>query len=111
MTSQEVVSMYEDIATITGQMVGAARDANWQQLASLEKICAQRIEIIKTNEREAAQGAVRDRKIKVIQKILADDREIRSITEPWMTKLSRQINSGHAQRKLSKAYGLTNRSS
>ncbi len=105
MNSQEVVSLYETISVITEQMVSAARNANWVQLASLEKQCAQHIETIKVGDKEAVQGAMRERKIKIIQKILADDREIRNITEPWMQRLSMQINSANSQRKLAKAYG------
>ena len=111
MNSQEVVSVYEAIAVITGQMLDAARDADWHQLASLEKQCAQHIQMIKLNDCERAEGSVRDRKIKVIKKILADDREIRNITEPWMARLSQQINSTTAQRKLMQVYGLSSRSS
>ena len=105
MNSQEVVFLYETIAVITDKMLVAARNANWTQLATLEKVCAQHIETIKRNDQEVAQGAIRERKVKIIQKILADDREIRNITEPWMTKLSMQINSVSAKRKLAKAYG------
>ena len=105
MNSQEVVSLYETISVITDQMLTAARSANWVLLASLEKVCAQHIETIKNSEKEPAQGALRERKVKIIQKILADDREIRNITEPWMKRLSMQINNVGAQRKLAKAYG------
>jgi flagellar protein FliT len=105
MNSQEVISIYETIAIITNQMLVAARCANWTQLARLEKVCAQHVETIKSNEREAAQGAIRERKVKIIQKILADDREIRNITEPWMAQLSRQINSVGTKRKLAQSYG------
>ena len=105
MNSQEVVFLYETIAVITDQMLAAARSANWTQFANLEKICAQHVATIKNGDVEVAQGAIRERKIKVIQKILADDREIRNITEPWMTKLSTQINSVGVQRKLAQAYG------
>ncbi|HEY8025402.1 MAG TPA: flagellar protein FliT [Burkholderiaceae bacterium] len=104
MNSQEVVSLYETIAAITEQMLAAARNANWIQMAALEKMCAQHIETIKLSEKEPAQGAIRERKIAVIQKILADDKEIRNITEPWMKKLSLQINSVGTQRKLANAY-------
>ncbi len=48
---------------------------------------------------------MRERKIKIIKKILADDREIRTITEPWMQRLALQISSNNARRKLNKAYG------
>ena len=105
MNSQEVVSLYEKISSITEQMVLAAREANWVQLASLEKLCAQHVETIKLGDKEPAQGAIRERKIKVIQKILADDREIRNYTDPWMQRLSIQMNNNSTQRKLAKAYG------
>ncbi len=111
MNSQEVISVYEMIAVITGQMVSAARESDWKQLASLEKQCAKYIETVKNNDVEAAHGTTRERKIKVIQKILADDREIRNITQPWMARLSQQISSTTAQRKLSQAYGLNSRTS
>jgi flagellar protein FliT len=106
MNSQEVVSLYETISVITDQMLSAARSANWVQLASLEKLCAQHIETIKVGDKEPAQGAVRERKVKIIQKILADDREIRNITEPWMHRLSMQISNVNSRRKLAKAYGV-----
>jgi flagellar protein FliT len=105
MTSQEVVSLYETIAVITAQMLAAARSANWMQLAALEKVCAQHVETIKKSEREVAQGKTRERKVKIIQKILADDREIRNITQPWMAQLSMQINNVSIKRKLATAYG------
>jgi len=105
MNSQEVVFLYEAIADVTDRMLTAARSANWIQFAALEKICAQHVATIKKNELEVAQGAIRERKIHIIQKILADDREIRNITEPWMAKLSMQINSTGAKRKLAQAYG------
>ena len=41
MNSQEVVSLYEAIAVMTDEMVVAARNGNWMQLATLEKACAQ----------------------------------------------------------------------
>jgi len=105
MNSQEVVSLYETISVLTEQMVTAAKNANWVQLAALERQCALHIETIKSGDKEQVQGEMRERKIRIIQKILADDREIRNITEPWMQRLSKQISSTNAQRKLAKAYG------
>jgi flagellar protein FliT len=107
MNSQEVVSLFEAIAVLTDEMVVAARNGNWMQLATLENACAQHIATIKCSENEIAQGAVRERKIQVIQKILADDRAIRNFTEPWMEALSMQISSVKTKRKLANAYGTT----
>lgn len=107
MNSQEVVSLYETVADISGQMLMAARTENWAQLASLEQACAKHVEFLKSNDREAAEGELRERKVKIIQKILADDREIRNIVQPWMARLSMQINSVGTQRKLAQTYGGT----
>lgn len=106
MNSEEVISLYETVAGITGQMVTAARGGDWEQLAALESICASHVATLKLDERHAPlSGPVLEQKAKIIQKILADDREIRNLTEPWMQRLSALINSTGTQRKLSQAYG------
>lgn len=106
MNSDEVIVLYEAIATITDQMVAAARASNWEQLAELESRCADHIATLKKGETLMPLPAIaRERKAKIIQKILADDREIRSITEPWMTQLSALIKSASTERKLSQSYG------
>lgn len=105
MNEQEVIYLYENVATITDKMLSAARDSDWDELASLEARCADHVAKLKAGEAPVAlTGALRERKVKIIQKILADDREIRNITEPWMQKLSRMINSNGTERKLHQAY-------
>jgi flagellar protein FliT len=106
MNSQEVISLYESVADITEQMLAAARTGDWELLVELETRCSSQVEIIKSTEpRVALTGVVRDRKVKIIRKILEDDREIRNITEPWMAQLSTLMNSAGTERKLARAYG------
>ena len=106
MTSQEIISLYENVADITDRMLAAARDNDWELLATLESDCSNQVSKIKNAEPLAPlTGAVRERKVRIIRKILEDDRQIRTITEPWMAQLSAMINSTGAERKLSKAYG------
>ena len=106
MNSQDIIALYETVAVITHQMLEAARNGDWEQLAALESRCTSHVATIKSGESPAPlTGAVRERKVKIIQKILADDREIRTITEPWMRQVSALMNSNNAERKLSKAYG------
>lgn len=106
MNSQEVLSLYETVATITDQMLAAARTGNWEQLIELESRCASHVETLKLEEpRAALPEEERQRKVKLIRKILEDDREIRNITEPWMAQLSTMINSVGTERKLARAYG------
>jgi flagellar protein FliT len=106
MNNQDIISLYETVAVITSQMLEAARTGDWEQLAVLESRCTSHVETIRNDETPTPlTGAVRERKVKIIQKILADDREIRTITEPWMAQLSARMNSNNAERKLSRAYG------
>ncbi len=106
MNEQEVIYLYENVATITDQMLAAARVGDWEQLAVLESRCADQVNILKSGEAPVLlTGAERERKVAIIKKILADDKEIRNITEPWMNKLSMLINSTGTERKLSHAYG------
>jgi flagellar protein FliT len=106
MNSDQIISLYETVSDLTGQMLIAARSRDWEKLAELESHCASHVQTLKDGEPAAAlSGASRDRKVKIIHKILADDREIRTITEPWMAELAALINSAGTERKLSMAYG------
>lgn len=106
MDNQEVISLYETVAIITDQMLVAARNGDWDKLVSLEARCAGHVEVLKAGEPAVPlTGVVRERKVEIIQKILADDRAIRNIVEPWMAELSMKINSTGTQRKLNHAYG------
>lgn len=108
MNSQEVLSLYETVANITDQMLAAARNGDWEQLIVLESRCAGHVETLKTGEAPVPlTGANRERKVKIIQKILADDREIRNLTEPWMAHLAELINSTSTERKLNQTYGAS----
>jgi flagellar protein FliT len=107
MDSQDIIAVYETIADITDKMVTAARTGDWEELAALESRCSHQVDIIRQNEQppEALSDTAREKKVSIIKKILADDREIRSITEPWMTKLTSLMNSTGTERKLSQVYG------
>ncbi|MDP9109229.1 MAG: flagellar protein FliT [Pseudomonadota bacterium] len=106
MNSQEVMSLYETMAVITDQMVTAAKQRDWEQLVVLESRVADHVEVLKQGEPPVAlTGETRLRKVRIIQEILAHDRQIRDITEPWMAELAVLINSSGTERKLSQAYG------
>jgi flagellar protein FliT len=106
MNSEEVISLYETVVGITEQMLVAARDGNWEQLAALESLCASHVATLKQGESPAPlPSVVREQKVRIIKQILAHDREIRNITEPWMEHLALLINSTNVEMKLSKVYG------
>ncbi|MDO8702250.1 MAG: flagellar protein FliT [Undibacterium sp.] len=111
MDSTELISMYESVAEITDRMLNAARVADWDLLAELETDCSSTVENLKSNEFPSElPPEIRDRKIQIIKKILADDREIRDITEPWMMQLANLMKSSESNRLLSQTYGANHTS-
>lgn len=106
MNSEEILALYEAVSGITDQMLVAARQGDWDRLIALEEHCARHVQTLKDGEPPIPlTGASRDRKVQIIHKILADDRKIRDLAEPWMAQLAQMINSTRAERKLSSAYG------
>lgn len=106
MNSEEVIGMYEAVSDLTGKMLAAAQSNDWDRLVALEARCGSRIEALKDGEPvQLLSGATRTRKVELIHKILAHDREIRDLATPWMAQLASMINSAGTQRKLANAYG------
>ncbi|WP_373991023.1 flagellar protein FliT [Duganella sp. BuS-21] len=86
MTSSEVLSMYENIAGLTNQMAAAARMGDLDSLGQLETQCAAEARAVSAGV-PALGGAQRLRKIDLLKQILANDREIRDATDPWMNNI------------------------
>ncbi|WP_318526560.1 MULTISPECIES: flagellar protein FliT [Janthinobacterium] len=78
-------------------MVLAARSSDWDGLDTLENQCASAASATMTGKVPALAGASRLRKIDLLKQILANDREIRSITEPWMTQLPSAMPGSRAR--------------
>ncbi|MEB0139850.1 MULTISPECIES: flagellar protein FliT [unclassified Undibacterium] len=106
MESLEIITLYEHIAVITDQMLHAARERDWELLTRLESDCSSKVQTIRDGESGGfLSPEQKERKIRVIKKILAHDKEIRDITEPWMEELSNLINTSRTSHKLNHAYG------
>ena len=88
MSSEEVITVYETVSALTRQMLAAARSSDWDTLRRLEQDCASQVSALREGQPAPLSGELRARKVRLLQSILADDREIRTITEPWMDKLS-----------------------
>lgn len=107
MDSQDIIAIYEDVASLTGEMLASARSGNWDQLAALESRCSSRVSLLRQGEAPVPlSGDLREKKVQIIRKILADDRAIRSLTDPWMEQLQWQISGVNTESKLARAYGL-----
>ncbi|MCC7680223.1 flagellar protein FliT [Janthinobacterium sp. FW305-128] len=107
MTHQEVLTTYEAMQTLTGRMVTAAGNADWDELEALEQQVSAHVATLKANEEKVVlETAGRQRKVALIKQILEDDRKIRDLTMPWMAQLSKLINSTGTERRLANAYGV-----
>ena len=92
MTSEDILTVYESVADLTGQMLAAAGSNDWDRLVELEQQCSSKVSVLRASE--------------LIKKVLADDRRIRDLTTPWMAHLSKLIKSNGTQRRVANAYGV-----
>jgi flagellar protein FliT len=107
MNSEDILTVYESVADLTGQMLDAAGSNDWERLVALEIECSTQVGNLRIGEAShILSGPARKRKVELIKKVLADDRRIRDLTTPWMAHLSKLISSNGTQRRLANAYGV-----
>ena len=100
-----VIENYEILSSIMGQMRVAAAQGEWDHLVELESQCSQRVEAMKAQDAAAPiDESTRLRKVALIRKMLADDKDIRNHTEPWMAQLQHLIQSTGQERRLLQTY-------
>jgi flagellar protein FliT len=106
MNSIELISIYEKVDQLTVNMLTAAQSGDWDLLGQLERDCSGQVSILKNNEIQSEMPIdLKTKKISIIKNILANDKAIREITEPWMQELSNLMKNSHTTRKLSQSYG------
>ena len=105
MTNQDILSIYEAMLELTGQMLVAAGNSDWDQVGELEQRCSAHVQTLREQgPAPAMQGAGREKKVAILKQLLSDDRQIRDLAMPWMARLSALMNSTSAQRRLANAY-------
>lgn len=110
MNSAQTLMTYDAILAITGKMLAAAQNNNWDQLILLEQECRKLTEaLIKHDPEPILDKELLQKKVKMINQILADDAKIRAITEPWMAKLQDMLNTNGHTRSLQQAYQPINK--
>jgi flagellar protein FliT len=88
MNGSEIITTYEAILIATGKMLKVVQRADWRNLIVLEQECSNLIKkIIINDESNMLSDELRQRKLEIIQQILAVDAEIRTFTQPWTVQL------------------------
>ena len=101
------LGLYRQIADLSEQMVAAARENDWDTLVELERsVAALRDQLQRMGDEILDSDSTADKR-RLIQKILADDAEVRRHTEPWVEHVRRFLGAGAKQRRVESAYGLS----
>ena len=88
MNGSEIITVYEAILITTGKMLKVVQRADWRNLIVLEQECSNLLKkIIINDESKMLSDELRQRKLEIIQQILALDAEIRIFTQPWTVQL------------------------
>lgn len=107
MNEQEIIAAYERILGYTSQMLEAARASDWDRLVELERGCRQIVDsLAATSSATALPPRLHQRKVEIIHRVLADDAEIRRVTQPWMTELEGYLAATRNSQRLAGTYGL-----
>ncbi|WP_321844061.1 flagellar protein FliT [Paraburkholderia bannensis] len=106
-SKQDYFAHYEAIATVSGQMLSAARDAHWNELIGLQEEYRHLVDALKDADFGVRLTiAERSRKFELIRQILADDAAIRDLASPCMARLSALFHgTAHPARVLQEMYG------
>ena len=89
MPKRNILSVYDDMLQVSHQMVEAAQRQDWDTLTELESICATYVKQIQLAKRQTDLTSTEvQTKVAYLMKILADDRRVRDLSEPWMVELA-----------------------
>lgn len=95
--SQALINTYESAAKLMEQMLIAAKQNAWEKVTELEQSYMLKIEVVKTLEQNMRLAAetlppeLHARKQTLVQKIMADDGEIRNLLYPVMHRITDMI--------------------
>lgn len=104
------IQLLEAMSALSARMVESARANDWDQLVEQEAgLAALRRQLVE----QEALGEPADRlspdeqlhKAGLIERILADDTEIRSHADPWLDSARRMLSSDTKGRAMKAAYG------
>lgn len=106
MNATQAIKNYELLYSLTEQMREAAISGEWDRLIDLEQQCRQLVAVMKPVDASTTlDEPTRQRKVRLIKKILAHDADIRSRTVTWMEQLQRIMQSNRQEQRLQQSYG------
>lgn len=105
MTSNEMLATYESLSALTGTMLDAAREGEWDRLTALEQRCRSYVGSLQEAEPMPLSANDMRTKVAIIRTILQHDAEIRALTEPRLHQLQQRLATTRTARLGLGAYG------
>lgn len=101
------IALYQEMGDLSSRMVDAARANDWEALVTLERsVAILRNSVINDNNNNNLSSRELKLKSQLIQRILADDAEVRRHTEPWMEHVRKFLGSSAKRQQVERAYGV-----
>lgn len=104
MTSHEMLNTYETLTEITGVMLDAARQGEWDHLAELEQRCRSHVGALMQAGSVPLSESEQRARIASIRAILQNDAEIRALAEPRLDELQQRLHMTRASHRGIRAY-------
>jgi flagellar protein FliT len=104
MLAPEVLKQYELLAGHSAAMLAAAEAGDRDALIAAERLCAATVAKLRKAPEPSLDRMQQRRKMDLILDILAKDRAVRAITEPWMAQLANLIRGCSMDRKVRNRY-------
>jgi flagellar protein FliT len=102
----DILPYYESIGHVSQLMLTAARHRDWPALLDAERCCSALITRL-----QAMDGAnhvldveERKRKQQIIRRVIAEDAEIRDLTQPWLKQLESHLGKPRLTRDAQPTY-------
>ena len=105
MTSNEMLTTYESLSELTGSMLNAASEGEWDHLAALEQRCKGYVGSLMQAAPVPMNENDQRTKIAIIRTILQNDAKIRALTEPRMNELQQRLHMTRTGQRSVDAYG------
>jgi flagellar protein FliT len=105
MTSNEMLTTYESLSALTGTMLDAAREGEWDHLAALEQRCQVFVGSLMRAPQIPLNATEQRTKVSIIRTILQHDAQIRALTEPRLHELQQRLSSTRNAHRSLGAYG------
>lgn len=94
--AQILIDYYKAIEDSSRQMLNAAKEEDWDQVVRFEGACAVLIEQLRSKARsEELLPEHRSEKMRIMQRILQNDAQIRYLAEPWLAHWEQNSEGSH----------------